>query len=150
MIERKIIFVDMDGVLCDFMKDYNKLISKDNPYPQSRINFFKNLEPYSDAVASYRELEEHFDVWILTRPSVLNPLCYMEKRMWVEDHLGIETCHKLIISSDKSLLRGDYLIDDMPRDNIGNVLNFQGEHIHFGTESAPNWEAVLNYLINKV
>jgi 5'-nucleotidase len=139
----KRIYIDMDGVLCDYMSDYLKYKSDLNPFPQSRVDFFRNLKPIEGSIESFKILSEHYDVWILTRPSVKNPLCYTEKRIWVENYLGEEACDKLIISPDKSLLKGDYLIDDMPIDNVGNVQNFEGEFIHFGSDQYPNWSKVL-------
>ena len=51
-------------------------------------------------------------VHILSAPSVFNPLCYTEKRLWVENYPGFEFVHKLILATNKGLLEGDYLIDD--------------------------------------
>ncbi len=50
----------------------------------------------------------------------------------------------IIISSNKSLLIGDYLIDDY---NCGKGQeSFGGELIHFGSEQFRNWKDVLNFL----
>ncbi len=54
--------------------------------------------------------------------------------------MGIDFCKKLVITSDKTLLIGHYLIDD----NIWE--GFMGEMIQFGSEKFPNWKAVVNYL----
>jgi 5'(3')-deoxyribonucleotidase len=140
-MKRKIVYVDLDDVMCNFTKSYNEKKSEEYFYPQSIYGFFRNLEPIEDAINSYKILEHYYDVYILTAPSVYNPLCYTEKRDWVEKHLGFETCRKLIISPNKGLLKGDYLIDD----NIH--IGFKGEHIHFGNEKFPNWKAVLKHLI---
>ena len=128
----------MDHVLCDFDLSYNKLKNEYVPHPQTAYGFFTNLKPMSGAIETYNWLSEHFDVWILTRPSYQNPLCYTEKRVWVENHFGLEMCKKLIICPDKSLLKGDFLIDD-------NSHDFEGTEIKFGTDEYPNWEAVKNY-----
>ena len=87
-----------------------------------------------------------FDVHILTAPSVRNPHSYMEKRLWIEKHFDYSLCHKLIICSDKGLLRGDYLIDDYI-DGKGQE-NFDGELIHFGSDKYPDWSAVMAYLMS--
>ncbi|MEY3450883.1 MAG: hypothetical protein RL711_708 [Bacteroidota bacterium] len=140
MEQKKIVYVDMDDTLCDFTKAYFSLKSDECYYPQSTYGFFRNLEPIEDAIESYKILEEHFDVYILTAPSVHNPLCYSEKREWVEKHLGFETCRKLIISPNKALLKGHYLIDDRVHNG------FEGEHIHFGTVF-KKWKTVIKHLI---
>lgn len=140
---RKRVFIDMDDVLCDFKGQYNKLKTDFVPNPQTTWGFFTNLPEIEGSIETFRWLETKFDVYILTRPSYMNPLCYTEKRVWVENHLGLETCKKLIICYDKSLLKGDFLIDD----NIHE--GFEGELIHFGTDQFPNWESVKNYFMDK-
>lgn len=56
--------------------------------------------------------ETKFEVFILTAPSVLNPLSYTEKRLRTEKHLGFEWCSHLILSPNKFLFKGAILIDD--------------------------------------
>jgi len=136
---KKIIYVDMDDTLCDFMGAQERALAKypDQKWPQAQMDFFRKMEPLPDAIWAMNELAKEFDVWILTRPSYFNPLCYTEKRLWVEDHLGIEWCKKLILCPDKSLLKGYLLIDDIP------WTGFEGEQILFGHELFPNWKAVM-------
>jgi 5'-nucleotidase len=108
---KQIVYVDMDDTLCDFTGAYRVALDK-NPgiiYPQSQFDFFRKLDPLPLALDAMEILTNRgYDVWILTRPSILNPSCYTEKRLWVEDHLGIEWCNKLIICPDKSLVKGDF------------------------------------------
>jgi len=113
---KKIVYFDMDGVLCQFRKKFNEEIER-NPkiqFPQATYGFFANLEPHTHMVFLYKALENNanFDVHILTAPSYINPLCYTEKRVWVEKHLGLEAAEKMVITGYKNLLKGDYLIDD--------------------------------------
>jgi 5'-nucleotidase len=144
---KKRLYVDMDGVLCDFMKSYNELYHPEfNIYPQSNWGFFTNLSPIINGVEILKELMVDYDVWILTRPSYKNPLCYTEKRIWIEKYFGLEFCEKLIICSDKSLLKGDYLIDDNLTDG---QTEFEGELLHFGNDFI-NWYEVKRYLKNKI
>ncbi|RDL44156.1 hypothetical protein DN730_11020 [Marinomonas piezotolerans] len=149
MIKRKsIIYIDMDDVLCDFTGAHKKAI-KCNPkvlYPQSQYGFFANLEPIPNAIESVIFLinSEHFDPYILTAPSIKNPLCYTEKRIWIEKHFGLEFVNKLIISPNKCLLKGRYLIDDNAQGKGQDA--FEGELIHFGSETFPSWREVNQYL----
>ncbi len=140
MIKKPVLYIDMDGVLCNYHEAHAKQKTESNPYPQSRYGFFRNLKPIENAIPAFIELNNYFDVYILTCPSVHNPLCYTEKREWVETYLGIEACKKLILSPNKALLKGDYLIDDIVHEG------FEGEHLHFGTEF-KNWNSILMYLI---
>lgn len=143
---KKRIYVDMDGVLCDFKKGVGlaRLKNRDQPFPQSRWGFFLELPEIDGAVAAYRKLEEKYDVWILTRPSFKNLNCYSEKAKWIQDHLGDSVLEKTILIPNKSLVYGDYLIDD--QGGFGQE-EFKGEWIHFGSQSFPNWQSVINYLI---
>lgn len=111
-----IIYLDMDDVLCDFQSSYRKALL-DNPsitFPQSQYGFFANLNPIEGAIDAAKALEKSnkYQPYILTAPSLKNPLCYTEKRVWVEKWLGFSYVKKLIICPEKSLLKGDYLIDD--------------------------------------
>lgn len=113
---KKIVYFDMDGVLCQFRKKFNEEIER-NPsikFPQATYGFFTSLEPHEYMCALYKAFakNKHFDVHILTAPSYLNPLCYTEKRVWVEKQLGLEAAERMVITGHKHLLKGDYLIDD--------------------------------------
>ena len=142
----KRIYVDMDDVLCDFIKAYqeSKAQNPDLKFPQSQLGFFENLEPIEDAVKSVNKLRTDYDVYVLTAPSNRNPHCYTEKRLWIEKHFDYDFTEKLIISSNKSLLIGDYLIDDYSEGK--GQENFQGEFIQFATEKYPNWQSVMEYI----
>lgn len=143
---KKRIYVDMDGVLCDYYGAYKKSISEfpEQKYPQATWGYFLRLCELPDAVESFRKLQKKYDVWILTRPSFRNVNCFTEKAQWVWDHLGFDVLQKTIMAGDKSLLKGDYLIDDQ---NGAGQDRFEGEWIHFGSEKFPNWKSVIDYLI---
>lgn len=142
----KIIYIDMDGVLCDFdgatVRD--KEAYPDIAYTQSREGFYRNLQPIDGAIKAMEALfiAEGVDPYILTAPSIYNPLSYTEKRLWVEDHLGFEWVKRLIISPDKSLLIGNALIDDHTKGR--GQENFKGKLIHFGSPKYPTWTSVID------
>ncbi len=140
---REIVYIDMDDVFVDYKTAWIKAIEA-NPqikFPQAVYKFYENLEPLPNAVKCIKLLDEiGYECFIATRPSYLNPLCYTEKRMSVEKHLGIELCQKLIIIPDKTLLKGHFLIDDCVWDG------FDGEQILFGSPEFPDWLPVYKYL----
>lgn len=149
-MNKLIIYVDMDGVLCDFQKSYKTALTL-NPeqiYPQSQIGFFKNLPPIKGAVKAleYLSSQKLFDVYILSAPSIKNPHSYTEKRLWVECYFGLEMVKKLIITNYKGLNEGDYLIDDFKQGR--GQESFKGKIIHFGSDDFPDWEKVLTYFNN--
>jgi 5'-nucleotidase len=138
----KIVHIDMDDTLCHFTRaaEVAKARFPQIAWPQSQYGFFTSLEPIAGAIDYVTALREFYDVYILSRPSVMNPLCYTEKRVWVEKYFGLEFCNKLILSPNKGLLRGDYLIDDVV------WSDFQGEQILYGSVTYPSWENVYQKL----
>jgi len=148
---KKIIYVDMDDVLCDFTGAQQEALSK-NPeikYPQSQCDFYRKLVPLKNGieVINYLTTQSLFTVYILTAPSVRNPFSYTEKRLWIEDHFGFDMVNRLIISPNKGLNKGDYLIDD--HDAGRGQEDFEGELLHFGSEKFKNWDLVLAYFKEK-
>lgn len=109
-MSKKIVYIDMDDVLCDYASSCNsaRLQTASVTYPQSVPGFFENLSPIDGAIESVEMMLEaaHFDPYILTAPSTHNPLSYTEKRLWIERHFGIDFVHRLIIGSHKGLFEG--------------------------------------------
>ena len=54
------------------------------------------------------------DIWLCTKPLEENPTCRDEKGAWVAEHFP-KYLKKLIITPDKSLIKGDILLDDAPK-----------------------------------
>ena len=105
----------MDDTLCQLSNELTKVRSERGiEFPHAIPEFWLDLPPITNAITSVNKLkaDPDFDVYVLTAPSLRNPRSYMEKRLWIEKHFGYEFCEKLIICSNKGLLRGDYLIDD--------------------------------------
>ena len=144
---KKRLYIDMDGVLCDFKKLYNSELESNpsQPYQQSQFGFFMNLESIPFAIDSINHLQKHFDVWILTRPSVQNLSCYTEKAQWIRKHLGMDMQAKTIMCIDKSLLKGHFLVDDQVEHGQSE---FEGKHIHFGSDEFNDWDKVVTYLMS--
>lgn len=142
-----IIYIDMDGVLADYDKAFSEIRSShpDVSYPQSLPQFFENLEPIDGAIDAFHQLNNKHDVYILTAPSNRNPLSYTEKRLWVEKHLGFDITERLIICSNKGLLKGDILIDD--NINGKGQESFEGRVMHFRSDSFPHWSKILDVIL---
>lgn len=143
----KRVYIDLDETIASYKSHFHgmKLINPHIEFPQSQYGFFLDLKPIPGAKEGVLRLKEMgFDVWFLTRPSIKNPLCYTEKRVWMENHFGIESCEKFIICPDKSLLKGDYLIDDCL------WPDFEGTQLLFGSKEFPNWDSVILYFLKNI
>lgn len=146
---KPILYVDMDDTLCKYTSTLLPQITQELKFPQGQLGFYRNLEPIKNAIESVNALinSNVYDVYILTAPSVINTHSYSEKRVWIEKYFGYEFCHKLIISPNKGLLKGDYLIDDCSSGK--GQESFQGELILFGSDKYPTWDSVMDYLLPK-
>jgi len=142
----------MDDTLCDFKGAFVKC-RLENPtftFPQSRQSFFFDLKPIPGAIETFTwlNIQPELDVYILTAPSIKNPYCYTEKRLWIGKHLGFAAANQLIISPHKNLNKGHFLIDD----NVSGKgqENFEGELVQFGSNAYPDWAAIHQYFKTKI
>ena len=151
---KKIIYVDMDNVLVDFKSGIDKLDKNTIGKYEGRLdevpNIFSLMEPYPNAIESVQKLSDIYDLYILSTAPWLNPSAWIHKIEWVHKHFGKEKdslfYKRLIISHNKNLNAGNYLIDDRPNNG---AKDFKGEWIHFGNEDFPDWDAVTGYLLSK-
>ena len=147
----KSLFLDMDNVLVDFQSGIRRLSPDEARQYEGDLDdtpgIFSRMDPMPGAVAAFAELTELFDTYILSTAPWNNPSAWSDKLLWVKKHLGDPANKRLILSHHKNLIRGHYLVDDRPEAN--GVDLFQGEHIHFGNQEFPDWEAVLPYLRRK-
>ena len=155
-----IFLIDMDGVIADFEQGFvnawrerypdrfyiepekRTTFYADEDYPSawsgdiddivSGERFFADLPVINGAVEALNLLvAQGHEVRICTAPfhrAMQN--CINGKVEWLERELGDEWLKRTIITRDKSLVHGDFLIDDKP--NIQNA----GAH-------EPSWEHVL-------
>jgi len=150
-MSKQIVYFDMDGVLVDlgkkigtFPADMIATFEKEDKIEQLPF-IFKNPDPIEGAVDAFNKLceSDKYDCYILSTAPWDAPWVWTEKREWVEKYLGKNAYKRLILSHNKHLMIGDYLIDDRTKNGAGE---FKGELIQFGTKEFPGWESVLNYL----
>ena len=144
---KKILYVDMDGVLVDFNSGINRLSTKMwesyCSHPEDAPVVFALMDPIPGAVEAINRLADKFDVYILSTAPWNNPSAWSDKLNWVKMHLGKQFEKKLILSHHKELLCGDYLVDDWDKHGSSE---FQGEWIQYGSQQFLDWDAVEEYL----
>jgi len=155
MNKKKIVYVDMDNVLVDFPHGIECISDEDRLKYEGRYDdcpgIFSLMRPIPGAIEAYHTLHRHFDTYILSTSPWDNPSAWSHKLEWVQKHLALTkddpAYKRLILTHYKNLNIGDFLIDDRLKNG---AAEFQGEHIHFGTERFPDWKAVLDYLMKFV
>lgn len=138
------ILVDMDGVIADFEGEFLKRWKANHPekpyiphedrkgfyvsqqYPQEyrefveeiylSPGFYQGLPPVEGSIEGVNYLlAQGHNVRLCTAPMLPKyENCVLEKYHWVAEHLGSEWTGRIIMTKDKTFVRGDYLIDDMP------------------------------------
>lgn len=177
------ILLDMDGVIADFERGFLRIWQKQHPekihipleernshfivdqYPKEYkelINqimtspgFFLSLEPVDGSIQAINELKTMgAEIFICTTPLSEYKNCVLEKYEWIEKHLGFEWTKKIILTTDKTLIKGDYLIDDQPQ--IIGVDTPTWEHIIYDlpknrfaeTKKRLSWQNWKNVIPN--
>jgi|TARA_R110001606_G_scaffold349075_1_gene498836 5'-nucleotidase len=147
-MKKKIVYIDMDGVLCDFEGAVEAHPDKDK-FSRSRVDtipgIYSDLNPMPGAIEAFEKLFEDFDVYILSTPPWRNPDAWNHKREWIEKYIP-KAKRRLILSHHKNLNKGDILIDDT---NYRGQSKFEGEWIHFGKGKFKGWSEVLEYIYSK-
>ena len=139
----------MDNVLVNFQSGIDRISKEDLIKYEGRLDdvpgIFSLMDPVEGAIEAYHKLSEFFDIHILSTAPWDNLSAWSDKPQWVQKYLGTVAYKKLTLTHHKNIAQGDYLIDDRTKNGAGE---FTGEHIHFLTEKFPDWESVLNYLLN--
>lgn len=144
----------MDNTVVDFKSGIKRLPEKDIEEYKNRYDehpyIFTLMEPIKDSIESIRKLNQQFELYILSTAPWNNPNAWKQKRDWIGKYFGEEKedvfYKKVILTHNKNLNKGDYLIDDRPNNG---AKGFDGEWIEFGTKKYPNWKSVVNYLLSK-
>ena len=159
-MNKKIVWLDMDGVLVNFRKGVDEILERN---PEFREKYkgeydrmhgvFRNPPPIDGAIEAVKKLAESgkYELYIASTAPWDNPESATDKRYWIEKHFGDLFKKKMVITHLKNMLIGDYLIDDRTKNGAGE---FKGELIHFGYDYVndkfneyPNWDSVLKKLL---
>ena len=147
---KKILYVDMDNVLVDFQSGIDSITEAERESFKNDLDdvpgIFSKMKPVDGAIEAYLKLTKHFEVYILSTAPWKNPSAWSDKLLWVKEYLGQSAHKRLILSHNKQLNMGDFLVDDRTANGAGE---FKGEHIHFLSEKFKNWNDVVSYLLLK-
>ena len=116
MPNKKIIYVDLDGVIVDLLgfidseynKEYIDQIGYGTIIDRDARPFYK-AKPITGAIDAINQLQasEKYEVYLLSTAPWANEEAWKAKRIWVDDHLGHIMNRRLILSHNKNLLKGD-------------------------------------------
>lgn len=151
-----IVLVDMDGTIADWGHGWDRALDaqgsrarairrhaqqesfdlKEGLGPRQSLvvdrvmnlhGFYANLLPIPGAIDALREMARDYAVKICTSPWLTNPTCIPDKIDWVARHLGDSWVDRMVFSKDKTIVKGDFLIDDKPE--IKGDATPEWEHI---------------------
>ena len=147
----KVLFVDMDNVLVDFPSGIDRISDKERSIYGDRLDevpgIFGLMTPLEDAIDSFHKLSQTYDTYILSTAPWENPSAWSDKLLWVKKYIGDVAHKRLILSHNKNLNYGDYLIDDT---FYRGQKDFEGEWLHFGSKKYPGWDSVMEYMNKQV
>ena len=189
-----IILIDMDDTIAAFTSRALDLLAQRHPHvPLPDVNhttfplansfaaehkplvmalfmepgFFSEMEPIPGAVAALHSMvEAGYDVRICSSPLASSPRCLAEKAEWIMQHLGRQWIDRLVLTRDKTIVRGSILIDDAPTAK-GNALTPSWTHVYFAqphnAKGAPgvdplryrieawaDWRSVLSNVFSEI
>lgn len=159
-MEKKIVWLDMDGVLVNFRKGVDEILERNPEFKEKykgeydRMHgVFRNPPPIDGAIEAVKKLAESgkYELYIASTAPWDNPESATDKRYWIEKYFGDLFKKKMVITHLKNMLIGDYLIDDRTKNGAGE---FKGELLHFGYDYVndkfneyPNWDSILKKLL---
>ena len=132
--KKKIVYFDMDGVLVNFQSGidqldlYHKIEYKENYDEVPGI--FGTMKPNEDMIDLFNAMfsDERYDCYVLSTAPWENPSASSDKTEWIQNYLP-KAYKRLILSHNKHLNVGDYLIDDRTANGAGE---FGGELLQYG------------------
>jgi hypothetical protein len=96
-------------------------------------------KPRSSVQKAFRRLIESYQVYLVNSADFNHRGEMADVLSWAEQYFDAPAYNHVILTCQKHLLLGDYLIDTVPCDN------FMGTVIPFGSETFKTWEEVITF-----
>ena len=147
-MNKKVVYFDMDNTLVNFDSAVHQLSDYQKEKYLGRLDempgIFAIMNPIDEMVELFNTMseDERFDCYVLSTSPWENPTAASDKIEWIKKYLP-KAYKRVILSHNKHLNVGDYLIDDRTKNGAGE---FGGELIQYGTDEFPNAESIKNYL----
>ncbi|HLY69220.1 MAG TPA: hypothetical protein VKR53_05795 [Puia sp.] len=148
------VIVDMDEVIADPMNDmiawYREQYNLDVDYEKMLVGswlkgfpdehhqlvlerllapgFFRHLPVMPDSVDVLREMNKKYEVFIVSAATEF-PNSLKDKMDWLLEHFPFFSWKQIALCGDKSLVCGDYMIDD----HVKNLKHFKGKQYLYTT-----------------
>ena len=91
-IQKKILYIDTDGVLVNFQTGIDKLTESERQMYKGEEknvpNIFSKMEPIEGAIEAYKILAEKYDTSILSTAPWNNETALGDKVAWAKKYLG--------------------------------------------------------------
>lgn len=133
-IKKKIVYFDMDNTIVDFMSGVEKMESSE--YYEGKLdnipNVFSKMGPIPEMVQLLKDMfeDDRYDVYLLSTAPWENSSAWADKNEWVKNYIPFMK-KRLILTHNKNLVMGDYLIDDRTANGAGE---FCGTHFQYGSD----------------
>ena len=157
-IQKKVLLIDMDGVVADFELGFLQAFRSKYPsepyipipertvfkikdqYPEElkpkvrsiieAPGFYRNLPMIKGSKSTIMEMYDMgLNFYFCSSPLSKYKNCVLEKYEWIEEQFGSNFTDKIILTRDKTVVQGDLLIDDKPEIT--------------GALEEPSWEHIL-------
>lgn len=113
--------------------------------------FFRHLPVMAGSVEVLREMNRKYELFIVSAAMEF-PHSLKDKYDWLLDHFPFISWRQLVLCGSKSVIQGDYMIDD----HVKNLKHFQGKKYMYTAahnlditdyERLNNWEEVAEVFL---
>ena len=130
-IEKKTILLGFEDTVCDIR------------HALEHGRAFPDCEPEPILPKAVEALSRKYELYFLcpcptNRPELLS---LMER--WIEEKVGVRSWGRILFSSRKDMVIGDYLVERYPERY--SLENFMGTVIELGGEKFHSWDEVIDY-----